>query len=654
MRHEPVNYLPHIDGLRSIAVLSVVFHHFSPEIVPGGYIGVDIFFVISGYLIAGIIKREIEENKFTFVGFYERRVRRIFPALFGVLIFSIILGFLYLLPSDFIITLRGLIGTLFFVSNLVFWRDFGGGYFGATEDGLIPLVHTWSLSVEEQFYVFFPLFLVLLYKFKFNRLFIVSILIIGFFISLFLSAYFIKEKSVAVFFLTPFRIWELLAGVVLVFNIFPEIKNKFLNEILSLAAFIALIYPCFFYSNLTIFPGLNALLPVIGSAILIHLGKTNHSYVKDFLKIKVMVFIGLISYSLYLWHWPILVFSKYFSQNLPIFDNTFILFTISIIISSFSYLYIEQPFRGKKGSELISRRNIFSLSFLLVLSLSVFSFYGILNKGIETRFSEEIVSFDKARKPDVKFVKCDGIPKSQNWCILGNKSKDPETIFFGDSHLLSWAHAIESIYTKKNESAILGVLSACPPFFNLIYSGSEFRKNNSCIEKNIEMENFIKNNDKIKNVVLIGVWPSYFRGWHTLIVDIDGKGKFKNEKGARLGLEHTINKLNKFGKNVILVGPVPVYDENVPLSHANALIQNKPFKSTNYNQVIDYNSIFFEYVEKNNNDFNFINPLKWICKPNCLTTIDGKSLYWDTNHLNEFGSLYLEEYLALNLETTLN
>ncbi len=654
MRHEPVNYLPHIDGLRSIAVLSVVFHHFSPEIVPGGYIGVDIFFVISGYLIAGIIKREIEENKFTFVGFYERRVRRIFPALFGVLIFSIILGFLFLLPSDFIITLRGLIGTLFFVSNLVFWRDFGGGYFGATEDGLIPLVHTWSLSVEEQFYVFFPLFLFLLYKFKFNRLFIVSILIIGFFISLFLSAYFIKEKSVAVFFLTPFRIWELLAGVVLVFNIFPEIKNKFLNEILSLAAFIALIYPCFFYSNLTIFPGLNALLPVIGSAILIHLGKTNHSYVKDFLKIKVMVFIGLISYSLYLWHWPILVFSKYFSQNLTILDNTFILFTISIIISSFSYLYIEQPFRGKKGSELISRRNIFSLSFLLVLFLSIFSFYGILNKGMETRFSEKVVNFDKARKPDVKFIKCDGIPNSQNWCILGNKSKDPETIFFGDSHLLSWAHAIESIYVKKNESAILGVLSACPPFFNLIYSGSEFRKNNSCIEKNIEMENFIKKNDKIKNVVLIGVWPSYFRGWHTLIVDIDGKGNFKNEKGARLGLEQTINKLNKFGKNVILVGPVPVYDENVPLSHANALIQNKPFKSTNYNQVIDYNSIFFDYVEKNKKDFNFINPLKWICKPNCLTTIDGKSLYWDNNHLNEFGSLYLEQYLALNLDTVLN
>jgi peptidoglycan/LPS O-acetylase OafA/YrhL len=653
MRHAPVNYLPHIDGLRSIAVLSVVFHHFSPEIIPGGYIGVDIFFVISGYLIAGIIKKEIEENNFTFIGFYERRVRRIFPALFGVLIFSTILGFFYLLPSDFIVTLRGLIGTLFFVSNLVFWRDFKDGYFGATEDGLIPLVHTWSLSVEEQFYVFFPLFLFLIYKFRFSKLFTISTLIIVFFVSLFLSAYFIADKPVAVFFVTPFRIWELLAGVVLAFNIFPEIKNRFLNEILSILAFLAVIYPCFFYSNLTIFPGFSALLPVVGSAMLIHLGKTNNSLIKSLLKLKVFVFIGLISYSLYLWHWPILVFSKYMSQNFFLLENTFVLFIISLLISSLSYFYIEQPFRGKKGTEFISRSKVFSYSALLVLILTFFGFYVSLNNGLEKRFTDKVVNFDKARIPDRAFVNCDGIPNSQDWCVLGNKNKYPETIFFGDSHLLSWAHAIESIYTKKNESAILGVLSACPPFFNLTYSGSEFRKNDSCIEKNIEVEKFLTKNDTIKNVVLVGVWPSYFRGWHTLIVDIEGKGSFKNEDGAREGLEYTINRLNELGKNVILIGPVPVYDENVPLSHANALIQNKPFKITNYNKVIKYNSIFFEYVKKNDNNVNFINPLKWICKPNCTTLVDGKSIYWDNNHLNEFGSLHFEKFLASNLEDTL-
>ena len=288
-----------------------------------------------------------------------------------------------------------------------------------------------------------------------------------------------------------------------------------------------------------------------------------------------------------------------------------------------------------------------------MLILTFFGFYVSLNNGLEKRFTDKVVNFDKARIPDRAFVNCDGIPNSQDWCVLGNKNKYPETIFFGDSHLLSWAHAIESIYTKKNESAILGVLSACPPFFNLTYSGSEFRKNDSCIEKNIEVEKFLTKNDTIKNVVLVGVWPSYFRGWHTLIVDIEGKGSFKNEDGAREGLEYTINRLNELGKNVILIGPVPVYDENVPLSHANALIQNKPFKITNYNKVIKYNSIFFEYVKKNDNNVNFINPLKWICKPNCTTLVDGKSIYWDNNHLNEFGSLHFEKFLASNLEDTL-
>ena len=191
-------------------------------------------------------------------------------------------------------------------------------------------------------------------------------------------------------------------------------------------------------------------------------------------------------------------------------NNTYVLFCISIIISSLSYLYIEQPFRGKRGSKFITRKKVFSYSMLSLLILAFFSSYGLFNRGVENRFSEKIIEFDKARIPDTSFVDCDGIPKSKDWCILGNKDKKPTTLLFGDSHLLSWAHAIEEIYIKKDEGAVMGVLSACPAFFNIIYSGNEFRKNDSCTEKRKEVEEFLKKSDNIKNVVIIGTWPSNF------------------------------------------------------------------------------------------------------------------------------------------------
>ena len=653
MNHARTGYLPHIDGLRAIAVLSVVFHHFSPEIVPGGYIGVDIFFVISGYLIAGIIKKEIEENRFSFIDFYERRVRRIFPALFSVLIFTIILSYYYLLPSDFIVTLRGLVGTLFFFSNLVFWKDFEAGYFAATSEGLIPLVHTWSLSVEEQFYLIFPLFLFVLYKFKFKIVTIVFSLVLILFISLFLSEYFIDNKPVAVFFLTPFRIWELLVGVMLVFNVLPIIRNRVLNELLSIIAFSMIIYPSFFYNNLTIFPGISALLPVVGSAMIIHLGKNGNTFIKSILEFKLILFIGLISYSLYLWHWPILVFSNHLDINYPILDNIFVLLIISIIISSLSYFYIEQPFRGKRGLKFISRSKVFYYSGILLLILSIFCFYGILNKGLEKRFSSEIINFDKARNPEIKYKKCDNIYNPDNWCVVGKKEYRPETIFFGDSHLLSWGYAIDEIFLDRNEGVLLAPLSGCPPFFDIIYSGSEFRKNDTCVKRSKDLEDFLKTNNHIKNVVLVGAWPGYFRGWKKFTVEIEGIGTLENELAAKEALQNTIEKINKLNKNVILLGPVPVYEQSVPLAHANALIQKSKFDEGTLKSQIEFNSIFYDYVNKNEKQLKFIDPLKWSCKLKCTTLVNGQSIYHDSNHLNRKGSLFFKEQFASELNILL-
>ena len=246
MQHRPINYFPHIDGLRAIAVISVVLHHLSVNLMPGGYVGVDIFFVISGYLISGIIINEIKEGKFKFSNFYERRVRRIFPALFAVLISISIFGFFVFLPSDYNSILKGISASIFFISNIFFWRELSDGYFAAMDIGINPVLHMWSLSVEEQFYIFFPIFLVIFYKTNIKKKYLIILIIFMLAVSFLGSEYFLREKRVAVFFLSPFRAWELLAGVLLAFNIFPKLKSLILNELIFLAGILAILYSCFF------------------------------------------------------------------------------------------------------------------------------------------------------------------------------------------------------------------------------------------------------------------------------------------------------------------------------------------------------------------------------------------------------------------------
>jgi len=648
MRHSPKNYLPHIDGLRSIAVMSVVLHHIWPKIVPGGYIGVDIFFVISGYLIAGIIKREMQDGNFSFILFYERRARRIFPALFAVLIFCLIFGYFIFLPSDYAVSLRGILGTLFFISNIFFWRDLEDGYFAETDAGLNPIVHTWSLSVEEQFYIFFPILLIFLYRIKIKK--IPLILTIIFFFSFFISEYFLDSKPVAVFFLSPFRFWELLAGVLLAFISIPDPKSRLLREIIMIAGLVAMLYPCFSFSNSTKFPGINALLPVLGSVIIINFGKKENSIVRSILNLTPLVYIGLISYSLYLWHWPIVVFFKYLSINHAILENLSLVFFVSLLISILSYHYIEQPFRGVKGSETFSRNFIFNISAILIVIIGSINIGGIFVKGFEKRFSEKIIQYDKARKPNIKYKSCDNLTDPKDWCILGNKKNEVQTLFFGDSHLMSWAEGLNDMYKTKDHSAILAMLSACPPIFRLKSIRSEFRKDNSCSKKNFEVEKYLSENPSIKNVVLVGVWSEYFNGLTPINVVLNNNIEYKNIEGAVEGTKFTIKKIKAMKKNVILIGPVPIYEKSVPFTLAINEKLNKKTKKTTLKFQKEFNKNFFEFVKSYKGDLKFIDPLSWICNKNCLIEKNNRALYFDSNHLNKLGSLYF----GLNLKDKLN
>ena len=551
-----LKYRPDIDGLRALAVLAVVFHHLSARLLPGGYVGVDVFFVISGYLITAIISREIAEGQFTFKRFYQRRIRRIFPALFTVLIFTMVSGYFILLPSDYAAMLRAVLGTLLFSSNMVFWHDLANGYFAATDTKLNPLLHTWSLGVEEQFYLVFPVLLLVCYKFF--RKHIIYILLVGALVTLAASAMRVENYSSSVFFLSPYRAWELLAGALLAYNALPELRNQLQREVVAILGLLAILVPCFMYTPQTRFPGLSALAPVLGSVAIIYAGRGALTSVGRLLSWRPVVYIGLISYSLYLWHWSLIVLTQHQMEMGSLTSYKPALLIVSLVLASLSYHFVEQPFRHNR---VVTRKTIFSLALGFSILLAAVSVAGILNKGFVTRFDPAVSRFDDARAPEIPFRNCDGREEG-DWCQLGATSSAATVLVWGDSHALAWAPALDVSMSHQGLRAIFAPASDCAPVFNADSSNKV-----ACRDKGLAIEMYLSKHTEIKTVVLSAMWSRYFGVDGPLSV-ANGEKILKGEAAARQAFLSTLQWLKAQGKRVVLIGPVPVYDMNVPLDLA--------------------------------------------------------------------------------------
>ena len=393
-------YRPEIDGLRAIAILPVIFYHAGFHLFSGGYVGVDIFFVISGYLISSIILSEIETGKFSLLNFYQRRARRILPALFCVILISIPFAWFILLPADLELFGNSAFSALTFWSNYIFYFEID--YF-ETSSKLKPLLHTWSLSIEEQFYIIYPLLLIFFFKFG-KKTFITFLIVSGIF-SLILSQWagnlkftypyfekellFFNQSSLTNFFLPIGRIWELIIGILIAFYIKKNGQPNKFNEVFTLIGLLLIIYSVFTFTPETNYPSFNTLIPTIGTGLLILYMNSKTVTYKIFSQ-KSLVFIGLISYSAYLYHYPIFTFIDY-SNNL----NTNLILKIILIfftffISYISWKHIEKPFRNKK---IISKKHFFYTLltlYLLVSFLVVLNFY---SKGFKSRFDKDFKNF---------------------------------------------------------------------------------------------------------------------------------------------------------------------------------------------------------------------------------------------------------------------
>lgn len=365
-----MNYRTEIDGLRAFSVLPVIFFHAGFEWFGGGFVGVDVFFVISGYLIATIIISEIEEGKFSLTNFYERRARRILPALFFVMLACIPFSWVWLTPSDLRDFGQSLVAVSTFSSNIFFWIK--SGYFDVASE-LRPLLHTWSLAVEEQYYILFPLFLLLTWRLgiKWIVILLVLVLLTRIGVAHLAVTHGVHPKIISgAFYSLPTRGWELLLGMLfaIYFRYNGYIKSQLTNQICSLSGLGMIIFSIIAFDKDTPFPGMNALLPTIGAGLII-LSATENTIARKLLSYSPVVGLGLVSYSAYLWHQPVLAFAKYGTLGeVPGFILV-ILCCLSLLLAYISWRWIEKPFRNK---EVVGRNTVIygSLSGVLLFSLT--------------------------------------------------------------------------------------------------------------------------------------------------------------------------------------------------------------------------------------------------------------------------------------------
>lgn len=477
-----------------------MFFHAGFNTFSGGFVGVDIFFVISGYLISGILFSELETGRFSLAGFYERRARRILPALFTVLFSCLLFAWFWLLPKDLTEFSLSLASVPVFISNIFFWQT--SGYFSHAAE-LHPLLHTWSLALEEQYYLFFPLLLTALWRFGRQR--VLTVFIVIFLISLAAAEWVSARMPSASFYLLPTRIWELLAGVFAAFFLrgkpFLSV-SKTVDEAGSSAGLFLLLYSFFVFDNATPFPGIYALIPVVGTVLII-LFANRQTFTGRFLGTRVLTGLGLISYSAYLWHQPLLAFYKYRSIQEP---GPYILGSLvflAIFLAYFSWKYIEKPFRDRS---IYSRKKIFFLGLTGSLFFIAVGLAGYMIRGYESRLN------DAQRKVLNYLPYMRELTKSERECFARpEQSYDsfPEAckasgvpdayLLWGDSHAATFSFG----FRKKVTHVAQYTASSCPPFKDAETKDRvHCREINDYVMKEIAVRKFPK-------IFLLANWSEY-------------------------------------------------------------------------------------------------------------------------------------------------
>ncbi len=618
-------YRPDIDGLRALAVVPVVLFHAGLGFT-GGFVGVDIFFVISGYLITKLVYADVDRGKFSLFEFWERRIRRILPALLVVVLATFVAGWLFLLPDDFEMLARSAIAQVSLVSNIFFRKQ--SGYFAPGADTK-PLLHTWSLSVEEQFYVVFPL--LLFFAAKRYKSSIPKIIMVLWCVSFAFSIYSTHHHAAKAFFHLQNRAWELLTGSLLAVMATQPIQKKWVFESASCVGIGAIIFSIAFYNSETRSPGLAALLPCLGAFLLIWSNGPRLTSIGKLLAWKPFVFIGLISYSLYLWHWPLIVFAKYWNWNQWNWDQIgvgqkLIFVAGTVALATASWRWIETPFRRRVV--FASRRRIFTLAVAsCALTLALAGWVRWQN-GIPSRFPPRVLEY-AAMKDDRSFLNKISLSQALkgNFTEIGTTNTNQAITFllWGDSHAMAAAPALAKICQEQNLRAVQASHSSTAPL-------CDYKQQRGLGEESVEfggaVVKFVKEKH-VSNVVLAARWNGYPRD-----------EQFKNS------LLRTIARLHESGAQVWILKEVPNHHWDVPRAAAKEVLAGRnpellglPLDQhlaarTEINQLFDV---------ARNAGANLLDPTEFLTTNQvCLAVADGKCLYVDSHHLTTHGAMRIK------------
>jgi peptidoglycan/LPS O-acetylase OafA/YrhL len=648
-------YRPDIDGLRAIAVLAVVLFHFDVGALAGGFIGVDIFFVISGFLIAGILRAEIRHGRFALTAFYERRIRRILPALLVVLAATGVSASFILLPTDLEKLGTSTIATALFASNLYFWRT--TGYFDPGHE-FNPLLHVWSLAVEEQYYLFFPVALAWLVR-RSARWTSAGVGAAAL-LSLALCVALQPTRPDAVFYLLPFRMWELLAGAWLATADVPPITQPIMRTVTGASGLALLMAAIALIPAGPDFPGWQATLPVAGTLLAIHAGTSGANLASSALASRPLVAVGLISYSLYLWHWPVITLARYRlgDQLGPGWQLGLLGAVFALAFAS--YRYVEVPLRRRAGPPL-GTLAVTGIAAGVVGAGILIGMLTMAGDGWASRYSPPVLAADRARSARIPFLACNDRRmfyeaaaerdiRLAGLCRIGKPSGPPTAILWGDSHALAWAPAVDTVLKERGIAGVLAIKAECPPLPDLID-----RRDARCGAFNTSVRDEVIRSPDIDLVILAAVWPSYVApatpGRLADRADPDQPWDF----GAVLA--RTLDDLTARGRQTWVLGPVPRAPDDPGFAIASNLAFGRPLApGTSTAQAVNAAAPFWQAVASHQRSTGvratlFSNPTEWLCTgARCRFADDAGPWYRDGGHLNVSGAAALVPALRLELD----